>query len=131
MSRLGCIYWETQMDDRYPWMDWTDEEWKEFLGVLPAAVDRMIENLAMPFADYDDRGNLIGGGVTAKGTERKYAWVLATNDAANHLQEWMNEQVDMRNKAAQNAGLSVMAFKGADEAEKKLRELLDENSDSD
>ena len=85
----------------------------------------------MPFADYDDRGNLVGGGVTAKGTERKYAWVLATNDAANHLQEWMNEQVDMRNKAAQNAGLLVIAFKDADEAERKLRELLDEDSDSD
>ena len=99
--------------------------------MLPAAVERMIENLAMPFADYDGRGCLVGGGVTAKGNKRKYTWVLATNDAADHLREWMNEQVDMRNKAAQNAGLSVIAFKGADEAERKLRELLDENSDSD
>ena len=116
---------------KYPWDEWTNEEWKGFLGVLPAAVERMIENLAMPFADYDVRGNLVGGETTAGGSGSKYAWVLATNDAADHLQDWMNKQVDMRNKAAQNAGLSVIAFKSAAEADRKLQELLDQDSDSD
>lgn len=106
-----------------PWLDWTTAEWRSFLAQMPGLLEELLAHFGKPFADYDDKGNLTGGGTECVETGRKYTYVLATNDAADHLSRWLDEQLAMRKAAAENAGLSVYAKKSAGSKEQLAADI--------
>lgn len=118
-----------------PWLRWSEADWRKFLVKMPELMEELLAHFGQPFADYDDKGNLVGGGTECKLSGRKYVYVLATNDAADHLSAWMDEQLAMRKAAAENAGQSVYAKKSVgskDQLAADIAQSFDQyDSDSD
>lgn len=63
-------------------------------------------------AEYTPFGSVIGLEETSGCGTRKWALVLATNDAADHLLQWADEQKRVRQAAADKAGHEVVQFPG-------------------
>lgn len=63
-------------------------------------------------AEYTPFGSVIGLEESSSCGTRKWALVLATNDAADHLLQWADEQKRIRQAAAEKAGQQVVDFPG-------------------
>lgn len=83
-----------------------DNRWDEIREILRGVGDMLGRELA----EYTEYGSLLGLGESSLCKTRKWAIVLASNDAADHLLAWVDEQKAMRLEAAQKAKLDFETF---------------------
>lgn len=83
-----------------------DARWDEVREILRGVGDMLGRELA----EYTEYGSLLGLGEHSMCKTRKWALVLATNDAADHLLDWVDEQKKMRLEAAKKADLDIATF---------------------
>lgn len=63
-------------------------------------------------ADYSEYGSLLACGRESSCGTRRWSLVLATNDAAVHLDQWADEQKAMRVAAAEKMGIETLKLDG-------------------
>lgn len=63
-------------------------------------------------AEYSEYGSLLACGEGSACGTRRWSLVLATNDAAVHLDQWSDEQKAMRLAAAEKAGIETLKLDG-------------------
>lgn len=83
-----------------------DARWDEVREILRGVGDMLGRELA----EYTEYGSLLGLGENSLCKTRKWALVLATNDAADHLLDWVDDQKKMRLEAAKKADLDIATF---------------------
>lgn len=64
-----------------------------------------LRDIGIGLALADEHGAVFSGGFSAPKEGKRFFVVLATNDAAIHLQKWADEQVDGRIAAGKKVGL--------------------------
>lgn len=59
-------------------------------------------------ADINEHGTIVGCGDKHPDTGNRWVVMLATNDAARHLEDWAAEQVKMRTEALTGKGYKII-----------------------
>lgn len=63
-------------------------------------------------AEFAETGSVIAITNATKCGKCRYTITIATNDAADHLIEWSDEQIQGRRKAAEKAGQTMIDYHG-------------------
>lgn len=63
-------------------------------------------------AEFAETGSVVAITNTSSCGKCKYTITIATNDAADHLIEWTDEQIQGRRKAAEKAGQTMIDYHG-------------------
>lgn len=61
-------------------------------------------------ADLSDLGAIVGTGEQPEGQRKRWLLVIATNDAADALEEWQLEQHAIRDQASREAGHTITSI---------------------
>lgn len=63
-------------------------------------------------AEFSPTGSVVAIRGTSACGECRYTITIATNDAADHLLDWSNEQIEGRRQAAKKAGHTTIDYHG-------------------
>jgi hypothetical protein len=104
---------------------------KRMASLISVAVTRIITNAARTpgrlIADINELGVLLAAGEhNPQDTSRRWYVVLATNDVANHLEQFVEEQAKMRQAAdALNPNIETIVHEGNGDLDAALTEMLE------
>ena len=80
--------------------------------LIGALLSKVGDIVGERLADETPHGCIVASGKRNPATGRRYVIVIATNDAANHLSEFVEEQQEMREAALREAGIEFHSLRG-------------------